>query len=148
MSENKKNKPLLAVVIGVAVILVLWILVQAGNTLYSTGNNSGIDTKATTSPANETIGQSNARSKATQYLQALPFSKSGLVKQLEFDGFTKVDAKYAVNVLAIDWNEQAAKKARQYLDTMAFSRSGLIDQLTFDGFSNSEAEHGVTSVGY
>ena len=76
----------------------------------------------------------------------LAFSYSGLIEQLEYEGFSTSEATYAADNCGADWNEQAAKKAREYLDFMSFSRSGLIEQLEFEGFTRSQAEYGVNAV--
>ena len=78
----------------------------------------------------------------------MAFSRSGLIKQLEFEGFSTEDATYGVDAQNADWNEQAVKVAKNYLDSMAFSREGLIEQLEFDGFSTAEAEFGAKGNGY
>jgi hypothetical protein len=95
----------------------------------------------------ETVSQQNAREKALDYLDLLSFSRSGLVSQLEFEGFSNADAVYAVDVLKVDWNEQAAKKGAEYLKTTSFSRQGLVEQLIYEGFTPEQAEYGV-SVSY
>lgn len=101
----------------------------------------------TTTTAKETVSQRNARSKADAYLDMSGFSRSGLIEQLEFEGFSEADATYGADAVGADWNEQAARKAEQYLDMTSFSRSGLIEQLKFEGFSQSEAEYGVSTTG-
>ena len=85
------------------------------------------------SPAS--MSEKNALRKAGQYLDIMSFSYTGLIKQLEYDGFSTEDATYAADNCGADWNEQAAKKAEQYLDLMAFSRDGLIKPLEYDGFT-------------
>lgn len=95
----------------------------------------------------ETLSQKNAVAKAKSYLEYTAFSKSGLVKQLEFEGFSNEDATYAVNKISVDWKEQAVLKGKSYLDSMSFSRSGLIDQLKYEGFTNEEAIHAVDQIG-
>lgn len=97
--------------------------------------------------ANETVSQRNARQKAADYLEFMAFSRSGLIKQLEYEGFSNSDATYGVDALNVDWYEQAAKKAADYLEFMSFSRSGLIDQLLYEGFTQAEAEYGVSTTG-
>lgn len=94
----------------------------------------------------ETLSQKNAVRRAEQYLNIMAFSKSGLIEQLEFEGFSNQDATYAVNKLNVNWNEQAIKKGKQYLDIMAFSKSGLVEQLEFDGFSYNEATYAVNQL--
>lgn len=95
-----------------------------------------------------TMGQENAIATAENYLSFMHFSRSGLIGQLEFEGYSTEDATFAVDYLDVDWNEQAAGCAQDYLDTMSFSRSGLIDQLEYEGFTKEQAEYGVTAVGY
>lgn len=95
----------------------------------------------------ETVSQRNARAKAADYLDYTSFSRSGLISQLEFEGFSQEDATYGVDALNADWNEQAAAKAAEYLDYTSFSRSGLIDQLVFEGFTQAQAEYGVSTTG-
>ena len=99
-------------------------------------------------PVAPTLGQSNAARKAREYLGVFAFSRSGLISQLEFEGFSTEDATYGADASGANWNQQAALKAKSYLDMMAFSRSGLIDQLLFEGFSRSEAEFGASQNGY
>ncbi|MCA5960456.1 Ltp family lipoprotein [Blautia sp. RD014234] len=40
------------------------------------------------------------------------FSYSGLVEQLEYEGFSNESSTFAVDNCGADWNEQAAKKLR------------------------------------
>ena len=104
-----------------------------------------------TEPVDEselTISQQNALKQAERYLEYTAFSKSGLQKQLEFEGYSEADAAYAAEHCGADWKEQAAAKAEQYLEYSSFSRSGLIDQLLYEGFTQEEAEYGVSAVGY
>jgi hypothetical protein len=90
-----------------------------------------------------TAGQRNALSKARSYLQFSAFSKKGLAEQLEYEGFSRSNARWAVARVGVSWNGQAVKKARSYLHISAFSRSGLIGQLEYDGFTHSQAVYGV-----
>lgn len=94
------------------------------------------------------IGYLNALESAKRYLRVMAFSYSGLISQLEFEGYTTEEATYAADNCGADWKEQAAKKAKNYLDTMSFSRQGLIDQLEFEGFTSEQAVYGVTQNGY
>jgi hypothetical protein len=47
----------------------------------------------------ETIGQENARESAQNYLNAMSFSRSGLIDQLLFEGFSQAEAEYGVNAV-------------------------------------------------
>ena len=113
--------------------------------------NSGISTTTTTTPTVsgpiETAGQYNARRSAASYLRLMAFSRSGLIKQLQYENFSLDDATYGVDAQNADWNTQASKSAASYLKLMSFSRLGLIAQLVYEGFSQSQAEYGVSSNG-
>lgn len=103
--------------------------------------------KPVSSSGAETLAQKNAVKKAQTYLDFSAFSKSGLIKQLEYEEFSKEDATYAVNKIKVDWKEQAYKKAQTYLEFSSFSRNSLIKQLEFEGFSKEEAEYAVDKIG-
>lgn len=105
------------------------------------------ETPVNTEP-NMTMGQENALRSAKDYLDFTAFSFSGLVNQLEYEGYSNEDAVWAVERCGADWNEQAALSAKSYLELSSFSRQGLIDQLVYEGFSSEQAEHGVSAVGY
>jgi len=95
-----------------------------------------------------TLAQENAVGKATSYIEYQAFSRSGLISQLEFEGYGTEDATFAVDTIAPDWNAQAAAKAKSYLEYQSFSRDGLYDQLIFEGFADTEATAGLAAVGY
>lgn len=95
-----------------------------------------------------TMGQEQASRKAQSYLDLTGFSRTGLIEQLEFEGFSIEDATFAVDYLAPDWNAEAAEKAQSYIDMTSFSQQGLIEQLMFEGFDQAQAEYGVAAVGY
>ena len=95
----------------------------------------------------DTPSQRNALRSAERYLDAMPFSRKGLIKQLMFEKYTAEDAAWAVDRVKVDWNVQASLSAKRYLDTMPFSREGLIKQLVFEGFTPEEAAYGVSTTG-
>lgn len=67
-----------------------------------------------------TASQEQAVRKAEQYIDFAAFSRSGLIKQLKYEGFSGGDAKFAVDHIDVDWMEQAALKAEDYLEFTAF----------------------------
>ena len=91
---------------------------------------------------------SQAVMRAKSYIEAIPFSRDGLIRQLEFHGYSHDDAKYAADNCGADWNEQAAMKAKEYLEIMPMSRTKLIEQLVFEGFTKQQASYGVKQAGY
>jgi hypothetical protein len=96
-----------------------------------------------------TVAQEQAVISAESYLTNVGgFSRSGLIDQLKFEGFSGKDAEFAVDYVDPDWMEQAVISAESYMDNVGgFSRQGLIDQLEFEGFTAEEAEHGADEVG-
>lgn len=95
-----------------------------------------------------TMGEQNALRTALSYLDTMAFSYSGLIEQLEYEGYTHSEAVYGADHCGADWNEQAALSAASYLDVMSFSRSGLIEQLEYEGFTHAQAVYGVEQNGY
>lgn len=95
-----------------------------------------------------TLGQENAIRKAQSYLGLMGFSRTGLIEQLQFEGFSPEEATFGADSAGADWNAECAEKAQSYIDMMSFSRQGLYDQLAFEGFQASEIEFGLAAVGY
>ena len=111
------------------IIVVIGIIAAAnsGNsTKEDTANANSVsrqeqnNSESVAKKTNVTTGQKNALKSAKNYLSLMGFSKSGLIKQLEFDGYSSEDATYAADNCNANWNEQAAKSAKNYLDTMPF----------------------------
>jgi len=128
----------------------IYTCIKLGSKLYwnnGTVVKTSSSTEQPTSPVSGTISQQNASKSAASYLKNSSFSRSGLIKQLEFEGFSNADATYGVDSTKTNWSEQAVKTAASYLKNSSFSRSGLIDQLLYEGFSKAEAEYGVSKTG-
>ena len=93
--------------------------------------------------------QQNAVKSAVAYLEYSAFSRSGLVDQLEFEGYSTEDANLAMNVIelsGVSWDEQARESAEEYLNYTAFSETGLIEQLEYEGFTEQQARYGVANI--
>jgi hypothetical protein len=96
-----------------------------------------------------TAAQQQALGSAQDYFASGEhFSRTGLIKQLEFEGFSTADATYAADHVGADWMAQAAGAAQDYLNAGEhFSHASLVSQLEFDGFTAAEAQHGAAAVG-
>ncbi len=116
-----------------------------GGTSSSSSSQKSTTTETETTTA--TKSQQNALKMAKTYLSSMPFSYSGLIDQLQYEGFSLEDATYGADNCGADWMVQAEKSAKNYLDMMAFSHSGLVEQLMYEGYTAEEAEHGATSQG-
>src|SRR3954454_19605710 len=90
-----------------------------------------------------TAGQRDALSSAQSYLRSSAFSKSDLIKQLEFEHFSRSESRWAVAHVRVSWKAEAVESAKSYLRSPSFSRQGLIKQLQFEGFMHSQAVYGV-----
>ena len=110
------------------------------NTLDTTSSNSSTPTPTT--------GEKNALRTAREYLNISAFSYTGLIHQLEYEGYLTEEATYAADNCNANWNEQAAKAAKEYLNVSSFSRQELINQLIYEGYTQEQAEYGVTQNGY
>jgi len=94
----------------------------------------------------ETDWYQNAIESGRQFLEIMPLSRNGLIRQLASTstGFTQEQAEHAVGVLdaETDWYQNAVESGRQFLEIMSMSRDELIRQLssTATGFTQSQAE--------
>jgi hypothetical protein len=118
----------------------------------------GTDTPRDRSPAGEAAPNAQpkpavsgergeALESAESYLDTGDFSRESLIGQLEYEGFSKRDATWAVDRISPDWKAEAAESAQSYLDTGSFSRASLLDQLLYEGFTQAQAEYGVSMSG-
>lgn len=74
-----------------------------GSELSSNEETSDTDADTASAQSSETLGQKNAVSKTKSYLDYTAFSYTGLIDQLEFEGFTTEEATYAVDNCGADW---------------------------------------------
>jgi hypothetical protein len=154
--DNEKKKPKrkgCGCLTAIVVVLVLGMIGSSSDAGSTSTTVSKPSTAASSSISRSsepelTMGQRNALRAAANYLSAMAFSHDGLIKQLEYEGYSTEDATYAADHCGANWNEQAAKSAKNYLSAMSFSRSGLIQQLEYEGFTASQAEYGASANGY
>lgn len=150
-ARREKTERILSIVFLSIVALIIFVVIPircaTTDTLFTQWRTRQTAPTATPAPSG-TLGERNALASAESYLSFTAFSRSGLIKQLEYEGYTESEALYAVENCGADWYEQAAKSAESYLSHMSFSRSGLIKQLEYEGFTHEQAEYGVKAVGY
>ena len=121
-------------------------------TIRADGDPAGEEAAAAEAAAAEvatrgTVAQQNALRSGENYRDYTAFSRTGLIGQLEFEGFSTEDATWGVDRVSVDWNVQAAASAKKYLEYTSFSHSGLVDQLIFEGFTSEQAEYGASQTG-
>jgi hypothetical protein len=115
--------------------------------VVAAGAITGLLFAGVTSAHATTANHTQAVRDARQYLQFQAFSLKGLIKQLEFDGFSPSDATYGASHAGANWMKEAAAAAKEYLKTEPFSFSGMVAQLEFDGFTHAQAVHGAHAAG-
>jgi len=100
------------------------------------------------------VAQEQAIEAARQYLaMGSGFSRAGLMQQLDSsagDGFSTSLARFAVNHVKVNWDQQAAESAKGYLQMGGFSFSSLVQQLDSsagEGFTYAQAVYGAKAAG-
>jgi predicted 3-demethylubiquinone-9 3-methyltransferase (glyoxalase superfamily) len=128
---------------------------QSDTPAKSDANEAVVDEGSEPAEQNEpemTSGQENALRAAENYLDMMPFSKAGLIRQLSSpagDDYSKADATFAANNVDADWNAEAVEAAENYIDMMPMSKSGLIEQLSSpagDRFTPAQARYAANKV--
>jgi hypothetical protein len=107
-----------------------------------------------------TYVENQAIGSATDYLRMDGFSKSGLIDQVKYEGFSTTNATLGATVAArrmakqkgitviFFWKREAYQSAKSYAEFAHFSRSGMIEQLEYEGFTHKQAVYGAEHVGY
>jgi ribosomal protein L37E len=144
--KNIKNRKILYGAVLVASFIGIIILINAKKD-YKSPNMYSSSSYSSTYSSKPKTGKAGALAKAESYLNSSAFSYDGLVKQLEYSGFSSSEAKYAADNCGANWKEQALKEAKSYLDSSAFSYTGLIKQLEYSGFTSDEAKYGADHCG-
>lgn len=91
----------------------------------------------------------NALIKAEQYIKSSNFSKEKLYAQLIFEKYPQESARYAVENIEVDWNEQALMQAKKYQESQSMALGDLRNQLTSsngEGFTSEEAEYAIQHI--
>ena len=118
----------------------LIVEVKDGKVVYNIARN---EKKVSAPSSAPTVGEKNALKTAKQYLEFIPFSYEGLVKQLEYEGYTHSQAIYGADHCGANWKQEAVAMAKRYLEVSSFSYQGLIDQLEYEGFTHEQAVYGA-----
>lgn len=84
-----------------------------------------------------------AAQRAKDLIELTVFSRSGLIAQLEAEGFSRRDAEAGVDSLQIDWTRAAAAYAYEhFLEFLLASDEQAVAKLQLAGFSRLEAAQG------
>ena len=103
----------------------------------------------TTKPPLESLNENQAQAiqTAKDYLDTMHLSQTELLQMLSVENIDSEDAKFALEYLNIDWNQEARKKAKEYCKhKIGFSKVKLKAQLLFDHFTEEEADFAVSHI--
>jgi Host cell surface-exposed lipoprotein len=168
--RHRVRNTILAIAGAIVLIIIIASVASSGkdNTAGASSPGSAASSQApspaatTSSPAapaapaapQYTPEQQQAIEAADQYLQmGSGFSRLGLIQQLDSpDGnsFPEPVAKFAVNHIKVNWDQQAVEAAKGYMQQGGFSYSSMVQQLESpDGndFTYSQAVYGAKAVG-
>ena len=113
----------------------------------STGKESSKE--ETTKPPLESLNENQVQAiqTAKDYLDTMHLSQTELLQMLSVENIDSEDAKFALEYLSIDWNQEARKKAKEYCKhKIGFSKVKLKAQLLFDHFTEEEADFALSHI--
>ena len=93
-----------------------------------------------------------AVAKAQLYVESMPFSEKGLYDQLTSEmgeQFSSEAAQYAINMIEVNWNEEALEAALIYLEDLHMSPDAIHEQLVHPNgnqFTNEQADYAVANL--
>ena len=103
----------------------------------------------TTKPPLESLSENQVQAiqTAKDYLDTMHLSQTELLQMLSVENVDSEDAKFALEYLNIDWNQEARKKAKEYCKhKIGFSKEKLKSQLLFDHFTEEEADFALSHI--
>ena len=113
----------------------------------TTGKESS--NEETTKPPLESLNENQLQAiqTAKDYLDTMHLSQTELLQMLSVENIDSEDAKFALEYLNIDWNQEARKKAKEYCKhKIGFSKVKLKAQLLFDHFTEEEADFALNHI--
>ena len=121
---------------------------DSSNITYKTpSSDSGSSDSDTTQSAAATENQQKALDEANEYIDTLALSHDGLIKQLEYDGYSTDVATYAADNCGANWNKEAKEMAEQYMESTTYTYKAMVQQLEAEGFTRDQAKFGARAVG-
>jgi hypothetical protein len=144
------QKVITAAFVAATAVAALSACETANNGINTTGGKK--DHAATGDISKFTVPQQNAIKSAQAYLDLSGTSRVGLIQQLTSkagEGFKMADARFALNHIQVDWNQEAVESAKAYVDLSGTSRVGLVQQLTSkagEGFTPKQATYAVNHI--
>lgn len=84
---------------------------------------------------------------AKEYIQEKAYSRRGLINALKMNGYSNINAIYAVDNISVDWSEQAKRAIKEYKEKANLSKTNLLNVLVRDGFSEKEIAYAFKECG-
>lgn len=117
---------------------------------YEPADNSNVNVVQENAEYSETVATEKATTSKDAALESakieiicLSYSYSGLIEQLELNGYTHEDSVYAADNCGANWNEEALETAKIY----GFSnQQDTIDVLKKSGFTDEQINYAVSKL--
>lgn len=93
-----------------------------------------------------TAEQKTAALLARSYLIGSAFSRSGLISQLQSEGYSFETVEAAIDILSIDWQVQAVKRAKLLTQYEDYTLESLQERLLDYDFTTEESEYAADYV--
>ncbi len=141
-SEKKKRSNKFANVI-IIIVIVVGFGVWSSN--HSTENSQ---TKTNSSVNANNSDNKEATADAEGYLQSGSFSEKKLIDQLEYEGYTKATATYAVNHAKANWNNEALEFVQGFADDKELGNSSksFYSLLDTEEFTKAQSDYAMAHL--
>ncbi len=138
----------------IVIVMTVAIVIQGcgGNAPTEAAKESAGQAVEETAKTNVPREYRNALRAAQNYVDLMAFSEQVLFDQLtsEYgDGYPEDAARYAVENVKADWNQEALEAAMNYLEIMPMSDKELFEQLTSeygDKFTKEQAQYAINNL--
>ena len=109
---------------------------------------SETETEATDKNRKPTLGETNAYREASEYSDMMHTSEEAIRDHLNFYGFTREEADYAIAKCNLDFKKECLINTRQYAEMMNASEQGIRDHLKYEKFTSEEVEYALKECNY
>ena len=128
--------------------------VEPSQEVVETTSVEVVEPTATPEPTEDAVPSEwiAALTKAQMYVDTMPFSEQGLYEQLTAEmgeQFSPEAARYALNLVEADWNEEALEAAMIYLEDLHMSPDAIHEQLVHPNgnqFTQEQADYAIANL--
>ncbi|MBP5432129.1 Ltp family lipoprotein [Ruminococcus sp.] len=133
--------PWVCIIILLAIASMCCCFFKPGGNKEDEDNNSSIS--ETRVDYDSLSREEQAAESAKIFLNALPYSRSSMISQLELDGFTHEESEYGADHCGANYNEEAVEAAKFYSYE---SRDKITEYLKDEGFTDEQIQYALSAV--